>query len=92
MLFRTSHAAVTDEYEVMVEWYIDRKKPKNSGKNLPLSHFVHHKFHKGAKPGKRPATNRLNHSTTICLNIRAKIRNFIKTVLNAFISYVYCKC
>jgi hypothetical protein len=45
----------------------DRGKPKNSGKNLSQSHFVHHKSHiPGSNPGLRggrPTANRLSHDT-----------------------------
>jgi hypothetical protein len=52
-----------------VEWYIDRRKPKNSEKNLSQCYSVHHKSHindRGANPGlrcERPETNHLSHGT-----------------------------
>jgi hypothetical protein len=48
---------------------IDRRKPKNSEKNLSQCQFVHHKSHMdwpGSEPGlrvERPLTNRLSHGT-----------------------------
>jgi hypothetical protein len=79
----------------MEQWWNDigRGKPKNSEKNQPQCHFVHHKSHmdwprrEPGLRGERPAINRLSHGTAIVLLLILQNKIFNMLPSNTFLTF-----